>query len=388
VLIGLLGYVAAAEVAASIRVGVPLLKPVWDSRRLWLISMASGAVGLFANMALAVRVSEQYEGVTVAEYFVPFLHLSLIASVARAIVRTNGRRGIDLWVIAILAAELTFAFVRNSRMAIFEVFLCYLVTIAAFRGKVNGRQVAGFGIALVSIAIITPIMLYVRDIRSELTWVQRIEATVDALGDSREAIAAYEAARELGRKEGFYLQYYDAPENVLERMSLVNHVDVLKSGTDSTRQLGVEELKEAMGRVLPRFLAPEKPRDHSHGDWAYCEVGARCHFGTFATAPLIGAGYAGYGWAGVLLYPFIFGLPVLLIIKKAVGWNIVGNIWAIYLLIRVHDQFVEGSTDAYMNLVARELPQELVLLWMIGVAAATCSLRLNGRPSTTRAIHG
>jgi hypothetical protein len=39
------------------------------------------------------------------------------------------------------------------------------------------------------------------------------------------------------------------------------------------------------------------------------------------------------------------------------------------LLIRIHNQFVEGSSDAYIINSLRCLPQDLVLLWIIEAVA-------------------
>lgn len=119
---------------------------------------------------------------------------------------------------------------------------------------------------------------------------------------------------------------------------------------------------------MPRMLSPDKPRDYSQGSWLYERIGL-ANAGPFATAPLIGTGYTAFGWTGAFFYPLVLGLVWLLIVKKISGWNLQGNVWAIYLLIRVHDQFVEGSTDAYVLHLLRNLPQDLVLLWIIEVVA-------------------
>ena len=365
VLVGMLGYLAAMRGAAGIRVGPPLLKPVWDTRRLGAISLAAALIGTAANLALAQRISKDYTGITVAEFFISFLHLALIAGVARVIVRTNGKRGFDPWVITLVTAEIVFALARNSRIALLEVVVAYLVTMVAFRAKIGLRQTVGFSVAVIAmVMLITPVMLQVRSIRSDLSWTERIDATINAASRWREAIAAYKAWQELSAQDSPF-QYYGAPRNVLERMSLVNHVDVLKSGTDRTREVGFEDLSLAVQRSLPRMLAPNKPRGYSEGDWLYCQVGIDCRESGYATAPLIANGYVAFGWVGAFLYPFFLGLPILLIVKKAVGWSIAGNVWAIYMLLLLHDGFVEGSSDAYVTMIVRELPQDLIVLFFI-----------------------
>jgi hypothetical protein len=60
----------------------------------------------------------------------------------------------------------------------------------------------------------------------------------------------------------------------------------------------------------------------------------------------------------------------LLIIKKMAGWELHGNIWVIYILLRVHNQFVEGSSDAYLIYMLRSLPQDFVILWIMGAISS------------------
>lgn len=380
VLLGMLGYIAALTVAAKIRVGRPLLKPVVDSGRLRWISLVAGVIGIVANFAVAFRVSEDYEGITTANFFVAFLHLSLIAAVASVLIRTRGKRSLDWWVIAVIISEFTFAMVQNSRMTVMDTFLSYIVTVAAFNARVSGRQLAGIGVAVVVVVLITPIMLSVRDVRSELSWTQRIETTFNVVRNWRDAITAYEAWRDLSSAKN-YLQYYGAPQNVLERMSLVNHVDVLKSGVDRTRQVGIEDLGLAIEKVLPRVLSPEKPRGYSQSSWLYCETGVYCSEAGFDTAPLVAHGYASFGWVGVVVYPLLLGFPVLLLLKKSAGWNLSGNIWAVYLLLRVHNNFVEGGSDAYLIMLLRELPQDLLLLLLISASVGVSALAMRGKRS-------
>jgi hypothetical protein len=141
-------------------------------------------------------------------------------------------------------------------------------------------------------------------------------------------------------------------------------VDVLKQGVDTWRRIGFEDLRLSFERALPRMLAPDKPRDFSQGFWLYSSIGIT-YPGPFATAPLLGVGYAAFSWFGALLYPFALGLVWLIMIKKMTGWQLHANIWAVYMLIRVHNQFVEGSADGYLIYILRSLPQDFIVLWVL-----------------------
>jgi len=369
VLLGFLGYLAALFMAANFSVGRPCLQLTSNKAMLGRISLLAAAVGIVANLTVALRAGEHYTGLTVAEFFVPFLHLALISAVARALQASERRRSFDVWVVTLLISEIVFAMVINSRMALMETFLCFIATVVAFEARIKWRHftVTVFAIGMMVI-FITPVFLYVRDSREELSWTQRIDATLESVGKWPDAFAYYLKHRDLADRLGWYLNYYGSPQNVFERMTLVNHVDVLKAGSDSHGTVGLEDLSLSLERAMPRMLSPDKPRDYSQGSWLYERIGL-ANAGPFATAPLIGTGYTAFGWTGAFFYPLVLGLVWLLNVKKISGWNLQGNVWAIYLLIRVHDQFVEGSTDAYVLHLLRNLPQDLVLLWIIEVVA-------------------
>ena len=364
VLVGVLGYLGAFWIASRMQIGRPLLKQVSGQRFFRRISFLAAAVGIAANLAIAFRTGEEYSGIKVAEFFVSFLHLALIAGIARAIVASDRRRSVDPWIILLVTAEVTFGMVNNSRVALMETLLCFVVTVSAFEYKIRWRQ---FGIVFVfmgsMVLFITPVFLYVRNLR-DLSWTSRIAATMDAATNWSEAFSYFLRHRDTQDQLGWYLNYYGSPQNVFERMSYINHVDVLKNGVDASQRAGFEDLRLSLERVIPRVFAPDKPREYSQGYWLYSGIGIP-YPGPFATAPLIGTGYAAFTWIGSFLYPFALGLVWLLIIKKITGWKLNDNIWVIYMLLRVHNQFVEGSSDSYLIYILRSLPQDFVILWIL-----------------------
>ena len=369
VLLGVLGYLAAFLVASEFSVGRSFLQLSTNHQVLGRISLLSAVVGISANLVVAFRVNEQYYGVTIAEFFVSFLHLALISGIARAIQKSKGRQSVDAWVLVLFIAEIEFSMVLNSRMALMETVLCWIVTIIAFEAKIKWRHflVTVFSIGMMVI-FINPIFLYVRGFRGELSWNQRIEVTFETAANWPDALNYYMTWRDLSDRLGWHRSYYGSNQNVFERMSHINNVDILKCGTDLYGRLGIEDLQQSLERAMPRILAPNKPVDYSLGSWLYTNIGI-ADPGPYPTAPLIGTGYVAFGWAGAFFYPFILGLAWLIIVKKIAGWNLYKNIWAVYLLLRVHNQFVEGSSDTYMMHVLRILPQDFVLLWIVGVVA-------------------
>ena len=59
----------------------------------------------------------------------------------------------------------------------------------------------------------------------------------------------------------------------MERASLIEHVDVIVNGIRRSRYRGFESIKIGLGRLLPRFMNPQKDLGWSLGDKVYYEIG-------------------------------------------------------------------------------------------------------------------
>ena len=369
---GVFAYFSAFMVVNNIKVGLPLLRPVTTPRLLRRLSVLAFLVGFAANLELALRVNVQTDAWNISNFFLPCLHLALIAAAASALLRSDGRRIWDGWTLTVIAVEVAFAFVHNARAPILGLFLALAMTDAAFHGRFTKKQIAITIAAFLLLIAITPMILYVRFVRNDLSWDKRITATAATLANWREAESAFLAfqnAEEL--RSGFFMRYYGAPNNIFERFSHVNDVDVLIAGADRTGELGFEVMDRAVQYALPRVLVPEKPTDYGEGDWIYNEYLGTYRYGNFLTAPLIGVGYASFGWPGVFLFPFILGAAILLLIKKTVGFNLRGNVWLIYTFITVNNKFVEEGTSTYVAMLARQLPQDTLMMLLFAALLGT-----------------
>ena len=226
--------------------------------------------------------------------------------------------------------------------------------------------------------LITPVFLQVRSIRGDLSWSERIHATIDAFARWPDIVEDYRDYTHRLEQSGTYLGYYGRPRNVFDRMSYVNHVDLIKTGADSVGKIGWQDLSLAFEKAMPRFINPDKSLGYGQGAWIYHALGYPAIGGNYATAPLIGTGYAAFGWVGCFVYPLLLGLTWLLMVKKISGLDIHNNIWAIYFLVRSHNQFVEGSSDSYFVYILRILPQDTLVIILFLVFAAFLKARSYG----------
>jgi hypothetical protein len=374
VAIGVFAYFMAFMIINEIDIGLPLLRPVVEPRLLLRVSFIAFVIGIAANLEYAFRVNLQTESWTISSFFMPFLHLALISATASAILKSNGHRILDGWVLVVLVVEVIFAFVQNSRATVLEAILALAITDVAFRGKFTKNQVAITMTAILLLILITPVFLFVRGFRDDLNWKERISSTVRVLGNWKDAEAAINEYRFIQSSEsGFTLRYYGVSTNYFERMSLVNNTDVLINGVDRIGHLGFEVVDRAIKFAMPRLLVPDKPVDYSEGDWMHYIYVGDYRYGGFLSTPLIGAGYVSCGWFGVFVFPFIIGFGILFLVKKAAGIYITGNIWSVYMLLVLNNQFVEGGTWSNVAIILRQIPQDtIVMLFIASIAGANC----------------
>ena len=364
-LIGIIGYLLAFQSTTHMPFRRPILTPNNGNKVLTKISILAAIIGTSANAIVAFRVNEDYTGVTIANFFVSFLHLALISAIARVALRTKGRRSIDLWVMIIFAIEIEFAMIFNSRMGIMETFLCWVVTSISFETKIEWKHIiVTVTMVILMVTFITPVFFYLRGFRTDLSWDQRTNSTIQIASQWRDAIDHHMDWKALIERFGWHRSYYGKPSTVFERMSYINDADILKNGTDLNTNVGTKDLLISLKRVLPRFISPDKPSNYGQGAWLLSNIGIPDP-GPYPSAPLIGTGYVAFGWKGSFLYPFLLGITWLTILKYISGFSLRRNIWTIYLLIRCHNQFVEGSSDAYLEHILRILPQDFILLCIV-----------------------
>jgi len=367
VLLGIVGYLLSFILVNAINIGRPFLKRVTDRNSLFRISLLSSVIGITANIFVSLRVGNYYSGITIADFFTSFLHLSLISAIAYSIQISRPRYRIYIWISFIFLLHILFSFSRDSRWFLIQALLCFIFTSVAFNAQIKWRHLFSVLLIITLSILITPVYLSVRKYET-LTWTQRIDLITNSFINLPKTILKYSKKQRLYAKRNWYLNYYGTPDNVLERLSLVNHVDSLSKGTDERGTLKFRDLSWSFKRAMPRFILPDKPLGHSLGYRLYNNFKIRAS-GEYSTAPLIGTGYVAFEWIGALFYPFLLGSLLLFIVNKMSGLNLHENIYGVFMLILLHNSFAEGSSDRYILLILRSLPQNLLILLSIQFAS-------------------
>lgn len=385
VFVGVVGYLAAFVSAANLHVGRSILRRVGCAYEMGRMSLLAGGVGIAAAAAVAVRVGVNYSGISVANFFTGFVNLGLIFALARNASLSKRMRSLD-WRLAILvAAEVALAAVSNRRMPIINLLLCFLLAKVSFDARIRWRQVGLFAAAMAVFSLfVTPVLLYVRGFRSHLGWSQRVALTVHAAENWRATLLHYRAVTDIGEHPAWFLDYYGAPENVLQRVSLVNHVDAVKGASDGYGRLGARYLLLSFNQAIPRIFNPDKLQGCSLGCLEFRALGFPSA-GPYSTLPLIGEGYADFGWIGAFCFPLFLGFAMLIVTKKLSGWDLHNNVWAIFFLIIVSNPYVEGTLSQYSVLILRTIPQDLLVIWILRWLSA---LRLKQTTRMKGAVYG
>ncbi|MCL1926182.1 MAG: hypothetical protein FWF95_03475 [Syntrophorhabdaceae bacterium] len=371
VAVGVAAYFIGFISVNRMNVGLPLLRSITHHGLLRRISYYSFLIGFVSNLECALRVSSSIPVWNISSAFMPFLHLSLISAAASSITRSDERRIFDVWVVVVLAVEIIFSFIQNSRAMIVEVFLALILTDIAFRGKITKKQITSAIIAILLLIIITPVFLVVRNFREDLGWKERIFFTMQVftrLDEANDSYSKYLYMLDAEALTGkFYLNYYEMPNNLLERVSLVNNTDLFMDGANSIGYVKFEVIGRAIKFALPRFFVPDKPVDYSEGDWLHYYYTGEYRYGNFLSSPLVGVGYVSFGWVGVFVFPLFISIIMFLIIKKATGLDIQNNVWAIFILASINNTFVEGGFQGNMAVILRVLPQEIIVMMIISI---------------------
>jgi len=365
IFVGTMGYVLAATIANIISTGVNLLRPIEHASRLAKIGTYTFIFALFVNFILSFNGKIPDGLVTLSKFYVSFIHLALIASIAYSFRKGN----LDMSTVVIFLSGLLFGITRNARSAIVFLLLTLMLTSQVYRVKLNIKRLIFTGIAVGFVFLyLTPIFLRARSQRATRTWQEQVQVTIDSAVNWGETFEWYQHYQDLTAQytEGLSgrLTYYGRSTNALDRVSYISTVDIFKAGADEQGVVGFEDLRISLIRAMPSLIGIEKPLGYGHGSWLFSQAGVS-NPGTYPVATLISAGYLAFGWAGVFLYPLVLGGALLFALKKVSGLLLINNVWAIYFFVRVQNFFVEGATDVYIAMILRTIPQDLLIILFI-----------------------
>jgi len=368
VLIGIISYALAVLIVRNVDTKTIILYRLeLNDKLVRILSYLALLLGFASNFVSALRGDGVIEISSIFNFFRDFLSLSMILSVYLSLKESHGKKALNLLSIITLVIGFLFAFASNKRAFLRNIFLGWIATEFAFKGRLSWRVfVPLFITTFLIFQVLTPLILFTRLDRGNTTWTDRVQISINAFSNWRVVQEVYKNRFELSQRSP-HLGYFGSYQNVLERLSFIDHVDAVVNGvTNTNRTLGFADIEMAITRSLPRFILPNKPPDNfGHGDWILCELNIHCNLGGFNTLQLIPCAFAAWGWLGVALYPLIFGLLFFVAVKFISGLNLYRNPWGIFILIIGNNTFSEGSTMGNIVFIIRFLPQYLVLIFLL-----------------------
>jgi len=377
VLIGISQLFFALKVVRLIPTGRPIFSASTDPGFLKYLSVSSFVVGVafwLLNQRFLVdrRASFYNESSSFGGFasFSAIYYMAIVAATAIVIIRTNGKKSLDGWVVFLLIVGSIIGIVSSRKIELAYTFLSYYVTSFYFRRFISKTQMATLAMFIAfAFFIFGPV---VHTFRSEL-WFLNFPQKVDFLRDnwrmmlSKSELESFLERVLSRRKSGYDFEYFGRNLFFIDRFATIQHIDLIVDTVEQQEPLGGSTLTRGYSRILPRFIYSEKSTI-SQADEVTWELGLRT-YGVigFPTVPLLGHAYAALGWIGVFFVPFYMFIILFLILKK-IGWQLRQNVFALFFLVPLLVNVHQWTHTQYVYRILREFPLLVIMLLLISGA--------------------
>lgn len=353
--IGMFGLLLAAWCTRLIGVRRVIIEGERDVDKLHAAAIVSLSIGLFSYLVVKLFAGGEGGGIRVGGVFGIlrqlsfFLGLSIALGTACTIVRSGGTR-LFSWLNAIpFSVQFLMGFVDAGRMKMIEPVVLLLLTALAFGYRFRPRH--GLA-ALVAVAFgyffLIPFGHVARSETRDPDFERNIASTMEFLERhfvSREGWKQFynqydESLADLGNS------YFDEPNGLLDRLSLIKPMDMLVAGTVEEGESGWETVSHGFKMLPPRKLYPQKPPigtgtilGHRAGVLDESDNGTQVSFGFIADS------FSSFGWLGVAVIPCLIGLGFFLVYGSLVG-PLRDNVWCVSMMAHFQHYFAENSIAA------------------------------------------
>jgi len=370
---------AVLIVARALDPGKALFAFPMDLAGLRRLSLACICIGIAGNFAYSGGVADTGApasggaGVVLGAAFREYYYFGLIAESGYAALKTNGRSFITgrLVVLFLIQALISISFNERGALAsglIAVATVAYLYDMLKIRHVVAGTLVGCF-----FIFIFTPVTIYLRSNKEGLSFSEFVELAESTITKAATEPDFFKLISETQKSATFQnanvrvpYDYYGVRSEVLDRLSFVSLVDAVYNGTRTREPLGMEAVDQTLARVAPGFLGYDKEITMTGpGDWLSWQTGllepGRVMFAVFGL-PM--EGLATWGLIGMIVYPFLFMLPVLYICGRLSSFRLPFPL-SVYLFVVIQHFMLDTTSDVYLVWLSRNLPVLLVSLFVL-----------------------
>ena len=199
----------------------------------------------------------------------------------------------------------------------------------------------------------------------ERTIVEKLES-IKVFFESQDLWTYLETYEDGSRQDSSHYPYFGNTGSygtLLERVGMVQHVDIIKSGIDSNGELGIWPAGWAFQHAVPRVLNGEKNQD-AMCDLMFSHAGILPKgFKNDLTLGMVGGSYAMFGWYGVTLMPLVL-FTLFFLQQRLWAGRSTANLWAIVLLIDSFNSFTETEPSLFIEHLIREFPLHFLALFI------------------------
>jgi hypothetical protein len=367
----------AALVSRPFRPNRVLFRPLTDKKSLSLLALMAFVVGTGGFLVAQFQgVSEdgavQLGGLAgLLRRISACAPLAIVAGTAFTIVDSKGKRLFSLYNGLPFFSQLAIGILFTSKQGLFDPFFYLAVTGMAFRYPWRvSHLLGGIFVALLSLYVLFPFAQvarnYTRGVNISDTYKKTIDFLDENVRNTHYLFDQYDEYKE-GVGEDDAGRYFESPNGVLERMSLIKPADSLISATLKQGTSGWETIKSGLADLLPRAILPRKyvnvpnALGYKAGFVDEDNAGTCISFGFAADA------FSSFGWAGVAVISFFIGL-LLIVISRLLTPAIHSNIWAVVLLGSYQLSIAEAPIGGVLQIIVYQTAWTVGTLYILYLA--------------------
>jgi hypothetical protein len=363
---------------------------------LFAIAYPLGALLFLIGACIPSYASTAGEGFQT--FMLPLLIVAVVARTAYLVSDPAGPRELDGMLVLMLGTSFLLAFLANLKLVAVITLIAYVVTVVVRKRAVSLKLVLLGGLALaVSAVVIFPLVNLMRSSNlskfggrsmKERTMVERLES-MRVFFESHDLLTYLQTYEDGSRQDSSHYPYFGNTGSygtVLERVGMVQHADIIKSGIDSNGELGIWPALWAFQHAVPRVVNGEKTQD-SMCDLMFAHAGILPKgFKNDLTLGMAAGSYAMFGWCGVATIPFVL-FTCFFLQQRLWAGHTTANLWAIVLLVDSFNPFTETEPSLFIEHLIREFPLHFLALYMthqlaclaLRVFPGKCSSRIGPR---------
>jgi hypothetical protein len=289
------------------------------------------------------------------------------------VLKTDGRSFVTRRLLFLFLIQVIISISFNERGNIIAGIIGIVIVGFLYNAIYIRHVFIGILSCLFFVYVFTPITLFLRASRGGVSLTEFAELAgstfIKALTDPDYLRLISESQKSAAYQDMTALVPYDYFGNrsdVLDRLTWVGLVDSVYNGARTREPIGIEAVGQSLARVAPSFLGYDKDiTTIGPGNWlswrtSLSEPG-RVYFAVFGL-PM--EGLASWGLIGMIVYPFIFMLPVLFICGRLSSLRLPLPV-SIYLFVDIQHGMLESTSDVFLARMTRNLPVVFLILFAL-----------------------